>query len=194
MMTYTRTSLLLALFVASCGFFEQSPPKNLDDACSILRERPDFARAFRESHAKWGIPISVQMATMHQESRFVSDAQTPQEYLLWVIPWGRQSSAYGYAQALDGTWDDYRQAEGGSWARRDDIGDAADFMGWYMHQSARELGISKRDAVSQYLAYHEGRGGYARGSHNKKGWLLNVSRKVGERASRYRRQLGSCGG
>ena len=30
-------------------------------------------------------------------------------YFLGIIPLGRESSAFGYAQALDGTWTDYKK-------------------------------------------------------------------------------------
>ncbi|HKK85727.1 MAG TPA: lytic transglycosylase, partial [Roseovarius sp.] len=56
------------------------------------------------------------------------------------------------------------------------------------------LGISMSDARNQYLAYHEGRTGYSRGSYNAKPWLLRVSAKVEERARMYEAQLRSCGG
>ena len=104
----------------------------------------------------------LQMAIIHQESRFKADARTPMKYILGVIPTGRQSSAFGYSQALDGTWKEYRQTTGRWGARRDDIYDAADFIGWYLAASNRELGISLSDTRNQYLAYHEGRTGYKR--------------------------------
>jgi hypothetical protein len=106
---------------------------------------------------------------------------------------GRQSSAYGYSQALDGTWDEYRSRQGKRGARRDDIRDATDFMGWYMDETARSLGISKTDAKHQYLAYHEGRTGYRRGSYRQKDWLMRVSNEVQDRAFVYQIQLQSCG-
>jgi len=185
---------LLALFVlASCGGGGYgAPPRNLENACAILDERPEYARALAASAREWGIPAHVQMATIYQESKFVSDARTPYRWTLGVIPTGRISSAYGYSQALDGTWEDYMD-EAGRWgARRTDIRDAADFIGWYMAQSSERLGIAPDDARNQYLAYHEGRAGFTRGSHRAKPWLLRVSDKVGARAQRYRAQLGRC--
>ena len=47
-----------------------------------------------------GAPVHVQMAILHQESKFIPNAKTPRKYFLGIVPWGRQSSAYGYAQAL----------------------------------------------------------------------------------------------
>ena len=133
------------------------------------------------------------MATMYQESKFIGNARTPFRYALGIIPMGRQSSAYGYSQALDDTWDDYRKDAGRFGARRDRIEDATDFIGWYMDRSERKLGLSKYDATSHYLAYHEGHGGYARGSYNEKAWLMRVAADVGARSELYRQQLMMCG-
>ncbi|WP_460273117.1 transglycosylase SLT domain-containing protein [Celeribacter sp. ULVN23_4] len=186
-------ALSLFLLLAACGGGYNSAPRNLDNACAILDERPSYLRAMKKSERKWGIPVHVQMATFYQESKFDGDARTPYQFVLDVIPMGRQSSAYGYAQALDATWDEYRREEGGLGAKRTRIQDATDFMGWYMAESSERLGISKYDARAQYLAYHEGRAGYARGSYRSKAWLMNVANSVATRAEKYRQQLIACG-
>ncbi len=183
--------LVLLLALVACGGGPR-PPRSLDNACLIIRERPDIYRAMRSAEREWGIPIHVQLATMHQESRFVHDARPPHRYTLGVIPRGRQSSALGYSQALDGTWDDYRDATRNRGARRTNIRDAADFMGWYMNHSVERLGIAPDDARNQYLAYHEGWGGYSRGSYRAKSWLLSVASRVDDRAERYESQLAGC--
>lgn len=185
--------LAIVGLVASCGGGNYSAPRNLENACAIAAERPAYLRAMKKAERRWGVPVHVQMAAIHQESKFVGDARTPHQYALGVIPIGRQSSAYGYSQALDGTWEEYVKETGNRRARRDDIGDATDFMGWYMHGSSQRLGISKWDATSQYLAYHEGRSGFARKSYLSKSWLVRVAGQVGQRATRYRTQLVSCG-
>ncbi|WP_339108434.1 lytic transglycosylase [Thioclava sp. GXIMD4216] len=184
--------LALALLAASCGGGNYKAPQNLDDACALSRERPAYFKAMKRTESRWGIPVYVQMATIHQESRFVGNAKTPFKYALGVIPMGRQSSAYGYSQALDATWEEYRDSGGGRGARRNRIQDATDFIGWYMDGTSKKLGIPKTDAMNQYLAYHEGRGGFANGSHKSKPWLLAVARKVQSRALMYRAQLASC--
>ncbi len=191
-MSKTLRALIVVLLVASCGGGQSSAPRDLDNACAILKQRPGYLKAFRATERKWGVPVHVQMATIYQESKFVSDARTPFRYTLGVIPMGRQSSAFGYSQALDGTWDEYREAAGGFGARRDRISDAADFMGWYMNQTRDRNGIALSDARNQYLAYHEGHTGFARGSYNGKSWLLNVSQKVADRSVLYEQQLGAC--
>ena len=186
-----RAAILLA-FLASCGGGNFSAPRNLDDACAIVDERPQYFRAMQDTERKWGVPVPVLMAIIHQESKFVGNARTPHRFALGIIPMGRQSSAYGYSQALDATWDEYRDEQNRRGARRDRIDDATDFMGWYMAQSRDKLGISMGDAQTQYLAYHEGRTGFANGSHNNKPWLIEVAARVGSRAANYSEQLTSC--
>ncbi|MBV2358884.1 lytic transglycosylase [Thalassococcus sp. CAU 1522] len=187
-------ALVIVLLAASCGGGGGSgkAPRNLDNACSILQQRPGYINAFRATERKWGVPVHVQMATIYQESKFISDARTPLRFTLGVIPVGRQSSAFGYSQALDGTWDEYLRAQNRRGARRDNIRDATDFMGWYMVQSRDELGIPLSDARRQYLAYHEGRTGYRRGSYNSKSWLMRVASEVGQRSLVYESQLRGC--
>ncbi|MCH5376811.1 MAG: lytic transglycosylase, partial [Planctomycetes bacterium] len=118
----------------------------------------------------------------------------PFNYVLGVIPMGRQSSAYGYSQALDDTWDQYRRETGHRGAKRNRMNDASDFMGWYMNKSYQKNGIPLNDARNQYLAYHEGQTGYARGSHNQKSWLIRVADGVDQRSQMYAAQLSSCRG
>lgn len=181
---------VLLLFLASCGGGNFSAPRDLDNACAIVAQRPEYLRAMRATERKWGIPVHVQMATIHQESKFIGNARTPHRFALGVIPMGRQSSAYGYSQALDGTWEEYEDERGRG--RRDRIGDATDFMGWYMNASTERLGIPRNDAQSQYLAYHEGRTGFANQSYLEKPWLVSVAAQVGSRAETYRAQLDGC--
>lgn len=192
MSRFLRASILF-LALASCGGGNFSAPRDLDNACAIVRERPQYYRAMKATERRWGVPVHVQMATIHQESKFIGNARTPHRFALGVIPMGRQSSAYGYSQALDATWEEYQDDQRRRSAKRDRINDATDFMGWYMDGSSQRLGISKNDAQAQYLAYHEGRTGYSRQSYLAKPWLLEVSAKVQSRSQMYAQQLASCG-
>ena len=186
-------ALILLTLVASCGSGNYAAPRGLDDACEIVNQRPAYLRAFRATERRWGVPVPVLMAIIYQESRFVANARPPHRYALGVIPIGRQSSALGYSQALDGTWEEYQRAEGGSRARRTDIRDATDFMGWYMNASLEELGIPLNDTRNQYLAYHDGRTGYRRGTWRSKPWLIRIAGELEQRAVMYEAQLRACG-
>lgn len=193
-MTLLRITLsALAIGLAACGGSDSDAPTRLDDACAIAAQRPAYISAMQRTERKWGVPVPVQMATLYQESKFRSDARTPFRYTLGVIPMGRQSSAFGYAQALDATWDEYRQDTGNRGARRNRIGDATDFMGWYMDITEQRNGVSKSSAGKQYLAYHEGHTGYARASYRRKPWLMRVANEVDLRAQMYDLQLRQCG-
>lgn len=187
-----RPLFLGLLFVLSaCA---TPPPKDMDNACSILDENRDWYWAGADARKKWGTPISVSLAIVHQESRFVHDAKPDRRKLLGFIPWKRLSSSYGYAQAVEGAWEDYQKDTGNSGADRDDFEDTMDFIGWYNFQTWKKTGVSRNDAYNLYLAYHEGHGGFARGSYKKgeKAWLRKTAQKVSNRAQMYRSQLLRC--
>ena len=187
------SAILIACILGSCGLVPSgTAPRNLDNACSIVEQRPHYLRAFKATERYWGVPVNVQMAVIHQESRFKANAKTPMRFFLGIIPRGRQSSAYGYAQALNGTWEEYKKSTGRFFARRSNIRDATDFMGWYMNNTKRRNGVPLSDAKNQYLAYHEGQTGYAKGSYRKKSWLMGVANKVSSRAYKYKTQLRQC--
>lgn len=178
---------LLAL--AGCA---TTPPSQVENACTLLAEKPDWDEAIRTTERRWGTPPQVQLAIIRAESSFKHDAKPPHDTFIGIPMWWRVSSAYGYAQATDETWDGYRKATGNGWASRTDFDDASDFIGWYTDQSQKRLGISKWDTYNQYLAYHEGQGGYSRGTYKKKDWLIRVARKVDGWAKAYGGQLRAC--
>lgn len=185
-------ALVLALVLASCSSTPSGPPSNQDNVCAIFDERPEWYEAAQAAALKWGAPIEVQMAIIWKESSFRAEARPPKEYALGLIPLGRPSSAYGYPQALDGTWEWYRSDTGNSGADRDDFDDASDFVGWYMAKTRQMIGIDMNDAFSQYIAYHQGHAGYRSGRWKGNDWLRQAAGKVASQAARYRVQLSNC--
>lgn len=183
--------ILLTVFMLLSGC-TTAPPRNIDSSCAIFEQYRGWYRATKKVQEKYGVPQHVQLAIVHQESKFDADAKTPRRYLLGFIPWKRASTAYGYAQVKDETWAWYQKKSGNWMADRDDFADAVEFIGWYAEISQRTLGISKWDARQQYLAYHEGHGGFKRKTYRQKPWLVDVSRKVQTRAQRYAVQLKGC--
>lgn len=180
---------LLTILLSGCA---STPPANPNNICAIFEEKDDWFQDARESEKRWGTPIHVQIAIIRQESSFRENAQPPRRKLLGFIPWTRPSSAYGYPQAKDTTWEWYIDKTGNSGADRDDFTDAVDFVGWYTNTSQRVLGISKWDGYNQYLAYHEGHGGYKRRTYRNKQWLRAVAKKVDNQSKRYANQLKGC--
>jgi hypothetical protein len=179
------------LFLVGCSTYQ---PSNLDNICHIFFGDTDWYEAARDAQRQWGTPIFVMMAIMHQESRFIDDAQPARDWFLGIVPLPRDSSAYGYAQAQDPVWEEYIEQSRNSGADRDNFEDAIDFIGWYTDGSQKRLKVSKWDAYGQYLAYHEGRGGYERKTYEAKPWLKNVAKKVTLRATYYNQQLKTCKG
>ena len=180
---------MACVLLSSCT---TSPPKNPENLCEIFREHKDWYFAAKDAKERWGVPIHVPMSMMYQESSFKADALPPRDYVFGFIPWGRVSSAYGYSQAKTLTWKDYTRETDNSGADRDDFNDAIDFMGWFIYKTHKINKVSKWDAYSQYLNYHEGWGGFKRKTYNKKAWLVKVARKVDKRAKRYSSQLKKC--
>ncbi|SDT06747.1 transglycosylase SLT domain-containing protein [Pseudomonas granadensis] len=181
--------LTLAALLTGCG---TSPPRSPEDICEIFREKSDWYDAAQVTQKRWGVPIQVPFAIMYQESGYRYDAKTPRKYLLWVIPWGRVSTASGYAQAKDEVWADYQKSTGRNWADREDFDDAIDFIGWYMDKTTSINGVYKYDAYNQYLNYHEGWGGFRNKTYASKAWLPTTARKVQVRSDTYARQYAGC--
>ncbi|MEX0963061.1 MAG: transglycosylase SLT domain-containing protein [Pseudohongiellaceae bacterium] len=180
---------LLATLLAACA---SSPPTSVANICEIFEDRRSWYRAAKHSEQRWGIPMSVNMAFIYQESSFRSRAKPARNRFLWIFPGRRPSSAYGYAQALDTTWQEYEQKSGNSRASRRNFEDAVDFVAWYNANSTRTSNISTNNAMHLYYAYHEGNGGYQRGSYRNKQWLIDAAGRVQANSSRFAIQLDSC--
>ena len=182
--------ILISFFILfSCA---SKPPAKQENICSIFEQKSSWYRLANKSYEKWGAPIYVQMSILRQESAFQNRVKPERTKILGVIPWKRKSSAFGYTQAIDATWDWYRTENKKPLASRVNFADAIDFTGWYINKSNKINGISKSDAYSQYLAYHEGHGGYKKKSYKNQNWLIDVANKVKLRSDKYRSQLNEC--
>jgi len=186
-----RCTLLILALLALTGC-TTSQPRDVTNICSMFEEKGGWYDDAADSRDEWGSPIPVMMAIMHQESKFHAKAKPPRKKIFGFIPGPRPSDSYGYSQALGSTWKAYKKSAGRYGADRDDFGDAIDFIGWYNHQSYKRSGIAKTDTYRLYLAYHEGHGGYNRGSYRNKQWLIDVAKKVNRRANSYQSQLNGC--
>ncbi len=168
------------------------PPKKTDNICAIFEEYNNWYWAAKDTANRWHVPISIQMAIIFQESSYRAKIRPPRSKLFWFIPWTRPSSAYGYAQASNKAWGIYKEKVGHFWSSRSNFKHASDFIGWYVDQAHRRAHISKNNPYSIYLAYHEGIGGYLRGTYRRKLWLMKVARSVSLRSKHYQHQLKKC--
>ncbi|MES2623940.1 MAG: transglycosylase SLT domain-containing protein [Pseudomonadota bacterium] len=176
------------LLLTACA----SVPPNTGNICSVFDDKDGWFRAARQAEKRWGVPIPVSMAFIKQESGFASRAKPPRRKFLGFIPGPRPSSAFGFAQAQDSTWDDYRKLSGNGIARRSNFADAVDFVAWYNNMSYRTNNIARDDAFNLYLAYHEGNAGFRRRTYEGNNTLINVARKVEANALAYQQQFAVC--
>lgn len=196
MTLYRQHRLFSALLLCSVLMLLQScvttPPANPQNVCSMFTEKRGWHKAAVSAERKWGTSMHIPLAFMYQESTFRAKAKPPRRKLLGFIPWRRLSSAYGYAQVIDGTWREYLRATGEHWRVRHDFADATDFIHWYMRKAVQRNGVSSSDAYNLYLNYHEGPAGFARKSYQSKPWLLKAATSVQTRSQEYRRQYQGC--
>jgi hypothetical protein len=185
-----KTSVLLVCLLLSACYSQ--PARTVDNICSLMSEKVSWYQAVKLSEEKYNVPKYIQLAIIHQESHFASDAFAEKSSLFKVISWRKPGSAYGFAQAKDDTWSWYQLKTGNKTAVRDNFKDAVDFVAWYVNQSSKRLGIAKSDVYQQYLAYHEGHGGFENRTFLKKPWLIKVAKKVKNNAKKYQQQLKVC--
>jgi hypothetical protein len=177
------------LFIFACTSIDNI---NTEDSCILFKEKKNWYKSTKKSYEKWGAPISLQLAIVNQESSFNQFAKPKRKRLFGIIPGSRPSSAFGYAQVTNPTWEWYKSRTGNMNASRANFEDITDFIGWYTTQSKEMLGISMNDYYNQYLAYHEGQGGWKNKSFLNKDWLLTVAKKVETSGNMYNNQLKEC--
>jgi hypothetical protein len=178
--------ILLIIFIAGCS----SIPQNTSNSCSIFNERYLWYKHAKKTEQKWGTPIYIQLAIIKMESDFDWLAKPPRQKLFKIIPFKRPSSSFGYSQAVKGTWEQYKNETGNKLATRTRFKDSVDFIGWYTDKTESLLKISKKDAFRQYLAYHEGWGGYKNYKNNQK--VIVLAKKVEKQSNKYKSQLQDC--
>lgn len=183
-----------ALAACSSGGPKDVRPSNVADLCAIYRDNPHWASAAAQAEARWSAPQEVKMAIIWRESGFRADARPPYRTVLGVPTGQRLSSAYGYPQAIDGTWDWYRNETGARGADRTVFTDSVDFVGWYVAKTRATTGVPANDAFNQYIAYHEGHAGYRSGAWRRKPDVQRAAAQVARQAERYRQQRALCQG
>ena len=180
---------LLLIFTFACTSLDNI---NKTDSCILFEKKKNWYRATKNSYDKWNVPISFQLAIINQESSFAQFAKPNRKRFLGFIPGARPSTAFGFAQVTNPTWDWYKLRANNPNASRANFFDVADFIGWYSNQTKKMLGVSINDFYNQYLAYHEGHAGWRNKSYNSKKWLLEVAKNVETKTNMYNKQLLQC--
>ena len=165
---------------------------NSADSCIIFDQKKNWYKATKKSYDKWKTPIALQLAIIKQESSFTQFAKPKRKKLFGFIPSSRPSTAFGYAQITNPTWEWYKNKTGNQNASRANFKDVTDFIGWYTTQSEEMIGISKNDYYNQYLAYHEGQNGWSKDSYKTKEWLIEVAKNVERNTNMFNKQLKNC--
>ena len=178
--------IILIVLISGCT----SIPQNTSNSCSIFNERYLWYKHAKNTEKKWGTPIHVQLAIIKMESDFDWLAKPQRQKIFKIIPFKRPSSSFGYSQAVKGTWEQYKNETGNKLATRARFKDSVDFIGWYTDKTETLLKISKKDAFRQYLAYHEGWGGYKNYKNNQK--VIVLAQKVKKQSDKYKAQLQDC--
>jgi len=184
--SYYKFLIIIFLFISSCS----SIPKSTSNSCEIFNEKYFWYKHAKKTQKKWGTPISLQLAIIKMESDFNWLAKPPRHKLFKVIPYKRPSSSLGYSQAVEGTWDQYKNETNKPLATRLRFKDSVDFIGWYTNKTEKILKISKKDSFRQYIAYHEGWGNYKNYKKNAK--VISLAKKVEQNTNKYKKQLNDC--
>ena len=184
-----KLTCIIFIFFVACTTNQQI---NTANSCIIFEQKKNWYKSTKNSFDKWGTPIALQLAIINQESSFTQFAKPERKKIFGIIPGSRPSTAFGFAQVTNPTWDWYKTKTGNKNASRANFKDITDFIGWYVVQSEKIVGISKKDFYNQYLAYHEGQGGWKKGTHQNKKWLIEVAKNVERNANMYNNQLKDC--
>ena len=183
-----RNKFFFTIFFLITGC--SSIPSNTTNSCLIFDERYLWYKHTKKVEQKWGTPIYIQLAIIKMESDFDWLAKPPRKKIFKIIPFKRQSSSFGYSQAIKGTWEQYKKETGNKLATRARFKDSVDFIGWYTNKTESILKISKKDAFKQYIAYHEGWGNFRYYKKNKK--VIGLANKVKKQSEIYKKQLIKC--
>ena len=132
------------------------------------------------------------MSVIKKESSFQAKARPARKRGFLGLPGRRPSTAYGYPQAKDETWQDYIRATKNRGASRSNFSDSVDFVGWYLDNAARTNRISRYSAHNLYIAYHEGLRGYRLGRWRSNSMVVSSAATVQRQANLYESQLQNC--
>ena len=181
--TLSLSLALITLTITSCS--ESAKVDENMGVCEILTQHPNWSKSLKTAQDKYNLPPAFAMGLIYQESRFKAEAKS------------KGSSAYGYAQAIDGTWKHF-QKDVKSNAKRNNFDDSVQFVGWYMNQLAKSSKLKMTDSYNLYMAYMLGATGFKRykaGTFKNKAKIVEdkkLAQKVKDFTKHYQAQLKKC--
>lgn len=169
--------LSIALAYASCSA----------DMCAYYARYPKRYKVQKQYEGASGLSMIDVHTLLELES-----SVTP-----YAVPWKKQkrfgltvlkaqSSAYGYAQVLNATWQDYEQSYPGFWLYRSNFYDSIHFAHWY--RNAFHSSLKASTLYEFYLLYHDGPGRYQRGDASS----LSLAKKAHARTNVQRKIWEDC--
>ena len=180
--------LTLLFFVTACS----SVPKYPQNACKIFSEKYFYLKYTRAASKKWGVPISSILAVINKESSFKRFAKPKRTKLFKIIPYRRPSSSLGFSQAVNKTWDLYKNENNKPVALRISFKNSSDFIGWYFWKTNKINKVSIKDTRNMYLNYYLGWSAYKNKAYQKDRKAIIFAKSVEKQAKIYKNQLQEC--
>ena len=179
---------IIFFFFISCT----SVPKYPANACKIFGEKYLWYKHAKNSSEKYGAPVHTILAFVNKESGFNRWAKPKRKKLFKILPYKRPSSSFGYSQAVNKTWELYKNETNNPLALRARFKDSVMFIGWYMSKTKKINKIPLNDSYRQYLNYYLGWGNYAKKTYKTDKKAIIYAKKVQEQSKIYKNQLTEC--
>ncbi len=180
--------LVLLFFLTSCS----SVPKYPQNACKIFGENYLWYKSIKKSSDTYGAPIHIILAFVNKESGFNRWAKPKRTKLFKIIPYKRPSSSFGYSQAVNKTWELYKEETNNPLALRTRFKDSVMFIGWYMGKTKKINKIPLNDSYRQYLNYYLGWGSYSKKVYKSDKKAIIFAKSVQKQSKMYKSQLIEC--
>ena len=169
-----------------------SVPKYPQNACKIFGQNYLWYKSAKKSSEKYGAPVHIILAFINKESGFNRWAKPKRKKLFKIVPYKRPSSSFGYSQAVNKTWELYKNETNNPMALRARFKDSVMFIGWYIKKTNKINKIPLNDSYRQYLNYYLGWGAYAKKIYKTDTKAIIFAKSVEKQSKIYKKQLLGC--
>lgn len=185
-----KRKLWMVSLVWTCSQAVLTPTDYDKRICRVVQSNWGWSYSINKAAKRYDISPGLLLSIIYHESGFQPRVRPKPYKILGFIPW-QMSTAYGYGQIKNETWEWYKSHNPGWFQSRTNFTDTLDFIGWYYQLFLKK---AKTDYLHRdfYLAYHEGLGGYERGTYHNNKWLMNKANQVALRAELYDEALREC--